>query len=39
MPEIHGGYGYPWVYPIGFWGVCAAIGGGLLWLFRRKGWL
>jgi magnesium transporter len=39
MPEIHGGYAYPWMYPLGFWGVCALIAGGLLAFFRRKGWL
>ena len=39
MPEVHGRYAYPWVYPIGFWGACAAIAAGLLWAFRRRGWL
>lgn len=39
MPEIHGGYHYPWVYPLGFWGLCVGIAGGLLWAFRRRGWL
>jgi magnesium transporter len=39
MPELHGAHAYPWVYPIGFWALCAGIAGGLLWTFRRKGWL
>ncbi len=34
MPELGLPFGY-----IGFWTVAILIGGGLLWFFRRKGWL
>ncbi len=39
MPEMHNEYAYPWVYPIGFWSLCVAVAGGLLWYFRRHKWL
>ncbi|MHB8763696.1 MAG: magnesium/cobalt transporter CorA [Deferrisomatales bacterium] len=34
MPELH----WPWAYPA-LWAVMAAVAGGLLWFFRRRGWL
>ena len=34
MPELHLPFGY-----LMFWGLALAIGGSLLWLFRRKRWL
>lgn len=34
IPELHWRWGYPMV-----WGLIAAICGGLLWRFRRIGWL
>jgi magnesium transporter len=34
MPEL----GWAWGYPV-FWVVSAATAGGLLWFFKRKGWL
>lgn len=39
MPEMHHAYAYPWVYPIGFWTLCAMVAGGLLWYFKRHQWL
>jgi magnesium transporter len=34
FPELHWKYSY-----FGFWGICLAATTGLLWFFRRKGWL
>ncbi|MBM4371629.1 MAG: magnesium and cobalt transport protein CorA, partial [Deltaproteobacteria bacterium] len=34
MPEL----GWTWAYPWGFWGVILAVGGGMVWFFRRKRW-
>ena len=34
MPELD----WRWGYPL-FWGVILVLGGGLVWLFRRKDWL
>ncbi len=34
MPELNWRWGYPT-----FWGVMLALGGGMIWLFRRKKWL
>jgi Mg2+ and Co2+ transporter CorA len=34
MPELSMPYGYAI-----FWGICLALGAGLLLLFRRLGWL
>jgi magnesium transporter len=34
MPEL----GWPYGYAL-FWSMAASVGGGLLWFFRRKGWL
>lgn len=34
MPELYWKYGYVTV-----WGIMAAVAGGLLWFFKRKGWL
>ena len=34
MPELGWAYGYLW-----FWTLVLATGGGLLWFFRRKGWM
>lgn len=34
MPELQMRYGY-----FGVWGVMLAVAGGLLWAFRRKGWI
>ena len=34
LPEIE----WRWGYAI-FWGVCIAIAAGMVWWFRRKGWL
>ena len=34
MPELDWAWGYPVI-----WLVMIAIGGGLVWLFRRKGWM
>ncbi|MEW5796704.1 MAG: magnesium/cobalt transporter CorA [Candidatus Zixiibacteriota bacterium] len=34
MPELGWPYGY-----LMFWGLAIAVGGGLLWFFRRKRWL
>lgn len=33
MPELHARYGYPLVMLL-----FAAIGGGMVWMFRRRGW-
>jgi magnesium transporter len=30
---------YPWIYPVGFWGLCLATGLGLFLWFKRRGWL
>lgn len=34
MPELRWRFGY-----LGFWGLILALAAGLLWLFRRQGWL
>jgi magnesium transporter len=34
LPELHWGWGYA-----GFWAVCAAVAGFMLWVFWRLGWL
>src|SRR5690606_15045811 len=34
MPELHWYYGYPFV-----WAVMLTVVGGMLWYFKRKGWL
>ena len=34
MPELN----WRWGYPV-FWGVILALGGGMIWLFRRRKWL
>jgi len=34
MPELK----WAWSYPA-FWGVCAVVAGGMLWGFRKRGWL
>ena len=34
MPEL----GVPWAYPA-LWGAMILVGGGMIWYFRRKGWL
>ena len=34
MPELNWKWGYP-----AFWGVILTLGGGMIWLFRRKDWL
>jgi magnesium transporter len=34
MPELN----QPWTYPL-LWVVFLGIGGGMLWMFRRRGWL
>ena len=34
MPEL----GQPWAYPA-LWGVMLVVGGGMVWYFKRKGWL
>jgi len=34
MPELH----HAWTYPA-LWVVFLSIGGGMLWMFRRRGWL
>ena len=34
MPELN----WRWGYPL-FWVAILAIGGGLVWLFRRRDWL
>ena len=34
MPEL----GIPWAYPV-LWGAMISVAGGLVWYFRRKGWL
>jgi magnesium transporter len=34
MPELHWYYGYPFI-----WGVMLTLVGGMLWFFRRRGWL
>lgn len=34
MPELHWRYGY-----FGVWGVILAVAGGMLWSFRRRGWI
>jgi magnesium transporter len=34
MPELHWRYGYFMV-----WGVIVAVAGGMLWSFRRRGWI
>lgn len=34
MPELN----QPWTYPA-LWGIFLTIGGGMLWMFRRRGWL
>lgn len=33
MPELD----WPWAYA-GFWLICVAMGAGLMWWFRRRGW-
>lgn len=35
MPEL----GWKWAYPLGFWILIAALGGLMLYFFRRKKWL
>lgn len=30
---------YPWIYPVGFWGLCLGTAGALFWWIRRRGWL
>ncbi|HPC84059.1 MAG TPA: magnesium/cobalt transporter CorA [Thermoanaerobaculaceae bacterium] len=30
---------FPWIYPVGFWGLCLATAGALYWWIRRRGWL
>lgn len=40
MPEVrHAVRLYPWIYPVGFWGLCLATAGALYWWIRRRGWL
>jgi magnesium transporter len=40
MPEVSLAARYfPWIYPVGFWGLCLATGLGLLLWFQRRGWL
>jgi magnesium transporter len=39
MPEMQWAHAYPWSYPLGFWGLCACIAGGLVYWFRKRGWL
>jgi magnesium transporter len=39
MPELETEAAYPWVYPIGFWGICLAIAGGMVAWFRHRRWL
>ncbi len=39
MPEIESQWAYPWFYPIGFWSLCIAISGSLLFYFKRREWL
>jgi magnesium transporter len=34
MPELHWRYGY-----FAVWGVMIAVAAGLLWGFRRRGWI
>ncbi|HET8849619.1 MAG TPA: CorA family divalent cation transporter, partial [Marinobacter sp.] len=34
MPELSWYYGYPMI-----WGVMIAIAGGLIWFFKRRGWM
>jgi magnesium transporter len=34
MPELRWRFGYPLI-----WGIMLAVAGGILFLFRRKGWL
>jgi len=34
MPELSWRFGYPF-----FWGVALAVGGAMIWWFRRQGWL
>ncbi|TLD70067.1 magnesium/cobalt transporter CorA [Phragmitibacter flavus] len=35
MPELQAG----WAYPFGFWGICAGVAVGMVWMFRWKRWL
>ncbi|HNX50729.1 MAG TPA: magnesium/cobalt transporter CorA [Thermoanaerobaculaceae bacterium] len=40
MPEIrHSMEYYPWIYPVGFWGLCTITAGALYLWIRRRGWL
>ncbi len=39
MPETESSWAVPWAYPIGFWGICLAVAGGLALFFKRRGWL
>ena len=39
MPEMHWAHAFPWSYPLGFWGLCGCIAGGLVYWFRKRGWL
>jgi magnesium transporter len=39
MPEFEASWAYPWGYPIGFYGLCIAITGGMIWWFRRNHWI
>lgn len=39
MPEMGWEHAYPWSYPIGFWAICIGMSGGMLWWFRRRGWI
>lgn len=39
MPEINTRYAWPWIYPIGFWGACLSIAGGMFIWFKRRHWL
>jgi magnesium transporter len=35
MPEL----AWWWAYPLGFWVVCLCVTIGMLFFFRRKGWI
>lgn len=40
MPETSRAAEYfPWVYPVGFWGLCIGTAAALVWWIRRRGWL
>ncbi|MEX0777622.1 MAG: magnesium/cobalt transporter CorA [Phycisphaeraceae bacterium] len=39
MPELETNLAYPWVYPIGFWGVCVLTAVGMYVWFKRRRWL